>query len=144
MRIVLLTAALLVGARAAEACAPCNCGDATLTAPGVEKPYKNRVRVALESRAGHFSVGDDYYGARTWFLRNTLSLSWSPHTRVTVGAALPWMTSWMVPAGKSQELVSGLGDLDMFARVVMYRERTFAPRHLLWGTLGLKAPTAPR
>ena len=45
----------LAGARA-EACAACGCGDQTLTATGIEKPYKNRVRLALEERGDHDAI----------------------------------------------------------------------------------------
>src|SRR5881397_629137 len=79
--------------RRAAACAACGCGDQTLTATGTEKPYKNRVRVALEERAGAFSAGDrangDYESG--WTLRSALALSWLPHDRVAVGAVLPWV-----------------------------------------------------
>ena len=48
--------------RRAAACASCGCGDPTLTATGVERPYRNRVRVAWEERYGSLTMGDDLTG----------------------------------------------------------------------------------
>jgi len=126
----------------ARACATCGCGDSTLTATGVEKPYKNRVRVSLEERMGSFSQGDP--GEHSWFLKSSLTGSWSPHERITVGALLPWVTAWLDAAGQPQRVANGLGDLELQARVLVYRERRFAPHHLLWGLAGLKTPTGYR
>ena len=69
----------------ARACVTCGCGDPTLTATGVEKPYKNRVRIGLEERFGSFSQGEPGAGEHTWFLRSSLAGSWAPHERVTLG-----------------------------------------------------------
>ena len=63
----------LVPARRARACASCSCGDETLTATGVERPYRNRVRLVAEERYGSLSVGDAQTGEHTEFLRSTLA-----------------------------------------------------------------------
>jgi len=47
---VVLAAAAMLVPEPARACAVCNCGDPTLTAVGVEQPYRNRVRAGLEER----------------------------------------------------------------------------------------------
>lgn len=127
-----------------EACSTCGCGDSTLTATGVEKPYKNRVRVALEERMGSFSQGEPSYGQQAYFLKSSLSGSWVPHERITLGATLPWVSAWLSEAGKPQQSLNGLGDLELAARVLIFRERRFAPHHLLWGMAGLKFPTGYR
>jgi hypothetical protein len=145
--IALVLAGLLAPAeRQAEACAACGCGDQTLTATGTEKPYQNRVRIALEERAGESTSGDVMTGdfERTWTLRSALALSWAPHDRVTIGALLPWVAHWVSGQTGPMKRPSGLGDLELSTRVVLYRERRFAPRHLLWGMAGLKTPTGPR
>jgi hypothetical protein len=127
----------------AEACAACGCGDETLTATGTEKPYKNRVRVAFEERAGRWDNGVGDEQERSWTSRSSLALSWAPHDRVVLGALLPWVVRW-VSTGSDQIRPNGLGDLELSTRVVLYRERKFAPRHLLWGMAGIKTPTGPR
>jgi hypothetical protein len=115
-----------------------------LTATGVERPYQNRVRVAWEERYGSLTMGDDAAGQRVQFLRSTLALSWSPLRRLTIGALLPWVTSWLERTGVPRSSVNGLGDLELAARAVVFQERSFAPRHVLWATTGLKLPTGYR
>ncbi|HEY1586943.1 MAG TPA: hypothetical protein VGH63_14715, partial [Polyangia bacterium] len=93
--VLLVVAAGSAAARRADACASCGCGDMTLTATGVERPYKNRIRLGWEERYGSLTMGDDMTGEHTQFLRSTLVGSWSPHKRLTIGAVLPWVTSWV-------------------------------------------------
>jgi hypothetical protein len=145
-RSLLALALLLALDGAARACAACGCGDQTLTATGVEKPYRNRIRIAVDERVGNFSVGDQNSGdyESGWTLRSAIAGSWSPHDRVTLGLYLPWVSSWIKQNGGPQKTLNGLGDLEMSLRVVMYRERKFAPHHLLWGLAGLKTPTGYR
>jgi hypothetical protein len=142
--ILVLIAAWVFVPRTAGACASCGCGDATLTATGVERPYTNRVRVALEERYGTLTGADDHDGSHVVFLRSTLALAWSPFDRLTLNATLPWLTSWSIPASGPSDRLSGLGDLELSARAVVFRERRFAPHHLLWLSGGLKLPTGYR
>jgi hypothetical protein len=131
-------------ARRADACASCGCGDSTLTATGVERPYKNRIRLAWEERYGSLTMGDEMSGEHTQFLRSTLAASWSPFKRLTIGATLPWVTSWITRAPTPRTTVIGLGDFELAARAVLFQERSFAPRHVLWAMAGLKFPTGYR
>jgi hypothetical protein len=136
--------ASVTAARPAAACASCGCGDPTLTAVGLEKPYKNRVRLALEERYGSLSVGDGTYGQRVWFLRSVLGVSWMPMKRLTLSALVPWVTAWLKPVGRARQEMNGLGDAELAARVLLFEERGFSPHHLLWGSAGLKMPTGYR
>jgi hypothetical protein len=131
-------------ARPAAACSSCGCGDATLTATGVERPYRNRVRLVLDEHYGGFSQGDGLVGERVDFIRTSLALSWSPHARLTLAATLPWLTSWVQPSVGHNMMVSGLGDLEVALRGVVFSERNFAPHHVLWAMVGLKMPTGYR
>jgi len=126
--------------RRASACASCSCGDATLTTVGVEQPYKNRVRLALEERVDTHDMGE----RRALTLRSTLGVAWSPIDRLTLAASLPWIASWLVHPDAPTTPVSGLGDLEVTGRVVVWRSRRFAPEHLVWLIGGVKAPTGPR
>ena len=130
--------------RAARACAVCNCGDPTLTAVGVEQPYKNRVRAGLEERYGSRTQGEGPAGESLQLLRSALFGAWTPHPRITVGLVLPWMTTWTTDGAGRHALINGLGDLELSGRVLVVRDRRFAAHHLLWGTAGLKLPTGPR
>jgi hypothetical protein len=135
---------LLAPERQAAACAACSCGDQTLTATGTERPYKNRVRATLEERYGSFDVGATDASEHVDVLRSTLALGWSPTSRLTISALLPWFTNWIRPLGHSQQELNGLGDLEVAARGVVFRERAFAPHHVLSVGGGLKFPTGPR
>ena len=135
--------ALLQPARA-RACAACNCGDPTLTSTGVERPYKNRVRFAVDELYSSLTQGDMLAGEQSWSLRSSLVASWSPLKWLTLNARLPWVTSWVAEGRSPTQLVSGLGDLELSSRFLVFHERGFAPHHLLWLTGGVKAPTGYR
>ncbi len=152
LALVLAAAAALAPARA-RACASCSCGDLTLTATGIERPYKNRVRLAVEERYGSLSSGGyvmsngelTQYGERVSFLRSSLAASWSPIKWLTINALLPWVTSWVQPMRPaSTQTINGLGDLELSGRFLVFKERGFAPHHLLWLNAGLKFPTGYR
>jgi hypothetical protein len=134
---------MAVPARRVSACAACGCGDPTLTSGGVEKPYKNRLRVALEERVGAASLGSGVGRERLLMTRTELAVAYTPHPRITISAYLPFVASHLVGPEKQNAWVRGLGDLDLQARVLVFRERSFSPHHLLWLMGGVKAPTGP-
>jgi hypothetical protein len=128
-------------AKLVAACASCGCGDPTITSSGVERPYKNRLRLTVDERYGSLSLGEGADRERVQFLRSTLAVSWSPTKWLTVDAKLPWLTSFIGYGTAPYALVNGLGDLELAGRAVLFRERGFAPHHLLSASLGLKLPT---
>jgi hypothetical protein len=136
---MLIAAMLLAAAPRVWACATCGCGDPTLTASGVEQPYKNRVRLSLEERYFDHVMGPEH----SYVMRTAVALGWSPVSRLTVGLYVPWMTSWVVQPQRT-DLISGLGDMELSARVLVARDRKFAAHHLFWLNGGLKMPTGPR
>lgn len=150
--LALILALLVVGwaPRASRACASCGCGDPTLTAMGIEKPFKNRVRLSLEQRMGGHQ--DRSLNERTLISRTTLSGSWSPAAWLTFAAALPMVAGELSQLSQLGQLreprdarrVIGLGDLDLYVRGLVYRDRRFAPRHIVGVLGGLKFPTGPR
>jgi hypothetical protein len=143
MRATILALTVLCAARPLWACSQCSCGDPTLTATGVEQPYRNRVRLGLEERYGdHFTGGDSWQ--HTYTLRSSLAATWAPIDRITLGLFVPWVTSWLVTSTQPRQTVNGLGDFELSARVLLWRDRRFAAHHLLWANAGLKMPTAPR
>ncbi|MFO0579555.1 MAG: hypothetical protein U1A78_36620 [Polyangia bacterium] len=141
--VVVLLAAL--SPRVSRACASCGCGDPTLTAMGIEKPFKNRVRLSLEQRFGGHSDPDRK--ERTLISRSTLSASWSPTAWLTLAAALPLAAGelrTLRASGPTARRVVGLGDLELYTRALVFRDRAFSPRHIVGILAGLKAPTGPR
>jgi hypothetical protein len=141
---VVLAAAAMLAPEPARACAVCNCGDPTLTAVGVEQPYRNRVRAGVEERYGSHEMGDGLTGESQQLLRSALFGAWTPHPRITVGLVVPWMTTWLTPAVGRSAVINGLGDMELSGRALVARDKSFGAHHLLWATAGLKLPTAPR
>jgi len=128
----------------ARACSACGCGDQTLTAFGLEKPYLNRVRLSVDERYTELRFGDVFDGATNRTLRSSIAIGWIPHRRVAVAALLPLVTSWVTPlSGRRTQQIVGLGDLELSTRVMLYGDRTFMANHILWGVAGLKTPTGP-
>jgi hypothetical protein len=142
--VAVVVVALAARAPSARACAACNCGDPTLTAAGIEQPYRNRVRAGIEERYMSRDQGAGLVGETTQLLRSTLFGLWTPHPRITISLVLPWITDWVTPATGPRQLINGLGDLELSGRVLLFRDRTFAAHHLLWALAGLKLPTGPR
>ena len=148
LALVLALLTLVWSPRASRACASCGCGDPTLTAMGFEKPFRNRVRLSLEQRLGGHQ--DRSLNERTLISRTTLSASWSPVTWLTIAAALPMgagelsQLSQLGEARRPARRVVGLGDLDLYVRGLIFRDRRFAPRHIVGALAGLKFPTGPR
>lgn len=141
-RWVIVVALLLAGERA-FACISCNCGDTTLTTIGIDKPYRNRIRLALEERVSNRSIGAGVSQVKSLVLRSSLLATWAPIDRLTIGLTLPWISGWL-NTSSGQQTVSGLGDFEMSARFVLWRDRKFSSHHLIWSNLGLKFPTGPR
>ena len=143
-RLLLGATVVALLARPAAACSSCGCGDTTLTAMGLEKPYRNRVRLALEERFSGHTAGDAAWGGRSYTLRSSVALAWSPAAWFTVGALVPLVAEWVGGGGAPLRNVTGLGDAEVSVRAAVYRDRAFSPRHILSLLVGLKTPTGPR
>ena len=145
---VLLGLAVLAGALIPGrvlACSTCSLGDTTLTAVGVvDKPYRNRLRLSLEERLAGHREGEGVSFLQTRTLRSTLGLAWSPTDRLTLNAMLPVISQWVDSAGRPRQQYTGLGDLEVLVRGVVWRDRRFAARHILSLVGGVKTPTGPR
>lgn len=143
--LIALSIALLIALPGrALACASCGCGDPTLTTMGVEIPFRNRVRLALEQRVSGHRTGQGGAAEEDITARSSLLVSYSPARWVTLGAVLPGGGGQTtLPGGETRRLF-GLGDLELLARFLPIRDRSFAPRHVAGLLVGLKLPTGPR
>lgn len=128
--------------RAAAACASCGCGDPTLTAMGQEKPFKNRVRLALEQRLGAHSTGAP--AEQSLVSRTAVSASWSPLSWLTLGTLAPLIAVRSEAAQLPARQTVGFGDVELLVRALVFRDRRFSPRHIIGLLAGLKTPTGPR
>lgn len=128
--------------RAAAACASCGCGDPTLTAMGQEKPFKNRVRLALEQRLGAHFTGAP--AEQSLVSRTAVSASWSPLAWLTLGTLAPLVVVRSEAPQRAVRETVGFGDVELLARALVFRDRRFSPRHIIGVLAGLKTPTGPR
>lgn len=142
----LLTALATLGAvrATALACAACGCGDPTLTGLGTEKPFRDRVRAGVEWRHRTDAFGDP---AATRVLlreqRAELAAAWAPTDRLFLLATLPLLERSTTYAGIGERTTRGVGDLELRAKLFLWQERAFSPRHLVATTIGAKLPTSP-
>lgn len=136
--------ALLAAApRWAAACASCGCGDPTLTAMGTEQPFQNRLRASLDLRQRVDDIGQGAGELRLSEQRLDAQLAWAPARSVFLLATMPALRREISYAGDLFRRTSwGPGDLELRAKVFLYRDRAFAPRHLVAAIGGAKLPTA--
>jgi hypothetical protein len=145
MKAVALALMLLaVAPGRARACASCACGDPTLTAMGTEKPARNRVRASLELRHRVDVVGTHGYDElRLVEQRLDAQLAWAPHERIFLLGAFPMLRRDLTYDTGGRKQSWGTGDLELRAKLFLFQDRAFSPRHLLAAIGGAKLPTAP-
>lgn len=138
LSVLALSLAVLAPGRAA-ACATCGAGDPTLTLAGTEQPFAGRVRVSISATA----AGTSAPAESTTDARLTLGVAWAPIGDVMLSASAPLV--WRSAETSSLERETGLGpgDLDLRARIVVLRDRPFAPSHLVTLQIGTRLPLAP-
>lgn len=147
-RLALAAAALaasLLHAPQALACAVCQCGDPTLTTMGAEQPFAGRLRLSLDTVARTDQIGTpmvDELSLRE--LSSLLGVSWAPTARLQLSAQLPLVAREVTWVDLSRDRSFSPGDLEVRARALVWADRDSRPRHLVFASAGLKAPTAPQ
>ncbi len=140
--LLLGTLALATIEHAANACAVCGCGDPTLTALGVEKPYRNRVRLSLEFRHRTDAIGAPLVNqVRLFESRADVQVAWAPHERLFLLLTVPLLYRKTEAVNLAEDSTFGFGDLELRAKFFAFEDR--ARRHLLSFIAGVKMPTAP-
>ncbi|AKU91302.1 hypothetical protein [Vulgatibacter incomptus] len=127
-----------------KACAVCSCGDPTLTTMGAEQPFGGRLRVSLEARHRTDSIGEP--GVNELALtedRLEARLAWAPHESVFLLLTVPWLTRSIDYVNLAHRNQAGIGDLELHARVFLFQDREYAPRHLVSALTGVRLPTSP-
>lgn len=140
----LASAAAQLPARSAQACAACGCGDPTLTSMGAEIPYEGRLRAAIEARVRTDAIGEE--GVNRLELtegRVEGTLAWSPDPAFMAQVMVPFLHREVTYVNLAERTTTGLGDVELRGRFVVYRDRPFGPRHLLATSVGLGLPTTP-
>ena len=137
--IAALIAPLWVAAEA-SACGTCSVGDPTLTVVGFEQPKANRVRTSAALRHRSDSIGETEVDQLTLSeQRMELAGAYSPTDRFSLSLMMPLVHRLITEVNLAEANIWAPGDLDFRMRGVIWRDRKFAPRHLIGG---LEFPTS--
>lgn len=140
----LLAAVLVALPPRASACASCGCGDPTLTPMGTEQPFEGRLRLATQVRAWGSSSGQTAVDAESLReLRMDLSVAYAPLPWLFLSATLPLQARTMSDVSLAREQGLGPGDMELGAKVFVYRDKQFSPDHLVGVLVGSRLPTSP-
>ena len=137
-----LAAPLGVAAEAA-ACGTCAVGDPTLTIVGFEQPAAHRLRTSFTVRHRRDEIGDPAVDRlQLSEQRLEIAAAYSPTERWTVSVMMPVVRRLVTEVNLAEMDAWAAGDLEMRVRAIVYRDREFAPRHLVGLIAGLEFPTA--
>jgi len=143
-----LLAALILGLASfptkARACAVCSCGDPTLTTMGAEQPYQGRLRASLEGSSRTDTVGAE--GVDRLHLserRLDARIAWAPHERAFLLLTLPLLSRTVEYVNLARHNTNAMGDVELHARIFLFRDRDYDARHLVSVLAGVRLPTAP-
>ena len=140
--IAALVAPLWVAAQA-FACGTCSVGDPTLTIVGFEQPKANRVRTSATLRHRNDSIGETAVDELTLSeQRLELAGAYSPTDRISLSLMMPLVHRLITEVNLAEASIWAPGDLDFRVRGVIWRDRKFAPRHLVSLIGGLEFPTS--
>ena len=130
-------------AAGASACGTCSVGDPTLTIVGFEQPKANRVRTSATLRHRNDRIGEAEVDRLTLSeQRMELAGAYSPTDRVTLSLMMPLVHRLITEVNLAEASIWAPGDLEFRARGVIWRDRKFAPRHLVNLIGGLEFPTS--
>jgi hypothetical protein len=127
----------------ASACGTCSVGDPTLTVVGFEQPKANRVRTSAALRHRSDSIGETEVDQLTLSeQRMELAGAYSPTDRFSLSLMMPLVHRLITEVNLAEASIWAPGDLDFRMRGVIWRDRKFAPRHLVSLIGGLEFPTS--
>jgi hypothetical protein len=110
---------------------------------GTEQSYAGRLRVSLgysrrADRQGQLLVDDEQHEEQ----RLDLNVAYSPTVWLQLAASLPLVERQVTAVDLSHDTLRGSGDVELRARLTLWRDRVFAPRHLFGVSAGATLPTA--
>lgn len=124
------------------ACSTCKCADNTITLFGTEKAFSGRFRVALDYYVRSESSGSGVGEQTTDEERTTLGIAYSLTPDLTLALQIPYVQKELESASLARQEASGLGDIDLSARWVLYRSGALTGRHLAGLRGGVRLPTS--
>jgi hypothetical protein len=130
--------------RAARACATCTCGDPTLTVMGAQQPFAQRLRLSLSVQHRTDALGREGIDRVELQEQQLLaSVAYAPAQWLMLSATLPLVRRELTYVNLARDTFVSPGDVELRGRAFIYRDRSFAPRHLLALVGGLRVPTGP-
>lgn len=112
---------------------------------GTEKPYPDRVRASLDARYRSDDIGQAGVDqVRLREVRADAQLAWAPSARLFLLGSAPVLHRRVRYVNGAETTTVAPGDVELRARVFVFTDRAFSPRHLYAVTAGMKLPTAPR
>jgi hypothetical protein len=124
------------------ACGTCAVGDPTLTVVGFEQPKSQRMRAYGTVRARNDRIGDPQVDElRLAEQRMELAGMYSPSDRWALSVMMPLVHRVVSAVNLAEADIWAPGDLEFRVRAVVWRDRRFAPRHLVNMIGGLEFPT---
>lgn len=139
---MILAAALTVVPAAGWACSTCKCADNTITLFGTEKAFSGRFRIALDHYVRAETSGTGVGEQTTDEARTTLGIAYSLTPDLTLALQIPYVQKELESASLARQEASGLGDIDLSARWVLYRSGALTGRHLAGLRGGVRLPTS--
>jgi hypothetical protein len=125
------------------ACGTCAVGDPTLTIVGFEQPKSQRLRTSGTVRVRNDRIGepniDELQLAEQ---RMELAGAYSPSDRWALSLMMPLVHRLVSAVNLAEADIWAPGDLEFRTRAVVWRDRKFAPRHLVSVIGGLEFPTS--
>lgn len=127
----------------AFACGTCSVGDPTLTIVGFEQPRAHRFRTSAIVRLRNDRIGETQVDQlRLSEQRMELAAAYSPTDRFTASLMMPLVHRLVTAVNLAEADIWAPGDLELRLRGVIWRDRKFAPRHLVNLIGGLEFPTS--
>lgn len=110
---------------------------------GTEVPFAGRLRLGARLQYRWDAVGEPGVD-RAMMHEGSLVLtgSWAPTDRLVLSAEMPLLVRDVSWPNLSHALVAGPGDADLRARMIVLRDRAYAPENVLAITAGVKLPTS--
>ncbi len=125
------------------ACGTCAVGDPTLTVVGFEQPRSQRLRTSGTVRVRNDRIGvPDVDELRLAEQRMELAGAYSPGDRWALSLMMPLVHRVVSAVNLAEADIWAPGDLEFRMRAVVWRDRRFAPRHLVSLIGGLEFPTS--
>jgi hypothetical protein len=124
------------------ACGTCAVGDPTLTVVGFEQPKSQRLRTSGTVRLRNDRIGEpEVDELRLVEQRMELAGAYSPSDRWALSLMMPLVHRVVSAVNLAEADIWAPGDLELRVRAVVWRDRKFAPRHLVSMIGGLEFPT---